>query len=445
MARLNLLSDIEILNAPRRPANYMLGDGGNLYLRVLAGEFADKRDGKDWWFRYQTNGTRVKLALGPYTDVRTKEARNKAAELRKLIDAGVDPLHKRAEDEADRRTTASEPQTVAEAFDDWKLRRLPARKDGGKEVERMFKKDVISAIGSLPMKSVRRRDIVAILDTVHARGSKRMTGQLLNELRLFMNHAVDREWIEGDITAGLKASRWDGQTKPRTRILADTEISELAKKLAKSRVKNSTASAIWIMLSTMCRVGALEAARWDDINFEKRTWQAARKSQEEEQYTIFLSPFALSYFQRIKAEQEDQIRRKRIRGEDIDAERYEWVFPAKNPRPAGTKKHVTKKTLSKQIYSYQIEKQLKNRPPAIGELKLSGGDWSAHDLRRTGSTIMARKALEVDDNVRELCLNHGPKNPLDRVYNQNEYEAEMRTAWERLGDVLSKLQGGVGG
>lgn len=445
MARLNLLSDIEILNAPRRPAHYMLGDGGNLYLRVLAGEFADKRDGKDWWFRYQSNGARVKLALGTYTDVRTKEARQKAAELRKLIDAGVNPADKRAEDEAERRTKASEPATVAEAFNDWKVRRLVARKDGGKEVERMFKKDVIAAIGSLPIKSVRRRDLVSILDTVHARGSKRMTGQLLNELRLFMNHAVDREWIEGDITAGLKASRWDGQTKARTRILADKEISELTAKLAKSSVKKSTASAIWIMLSTMCRVGALEAARWDDIDFKKGTWEAARKSQEEEAYTIFLSPFALSYFNSIKTDQEQLIRRKRDRGETIDAERYEWVFPAKNPRPKGTAKHVTKKTLSKQIYSYQVEKQFKNRPPAIGELKLSGGNWSAHDLRRTGSTIMARKPLGVDDNIRELCLNHGPKNPLDRVYNQNKYETEMRTAWERLGEFLRSLQSEANG
>ena len=56
---------------------------------------------------------------------------------------------------------------------------------------------------------------------------------------------------------------------------------------------------------------------------------------------------------------------------------------------------------------------------------------------------MARKALGVDDNIRELCLNHGPKNPLDRVYNQNKYEAEMRLAWERLGEVLIQLQGGV--
>lgn len=267
-----------------------------------------------------------------------------------------------------------------------------------------------------------------------------MTGQLLTELRLFVNYAVKRDWIDGDISASLKASDWNGQTRPRRRNLTDEEIIELASKLAKSRIKKSTASAIWVMLGTMCRVGALETARWDDIDLEKRTWKAARKSPEEEKYTIYLSLFAARHFQIIKNEQEDSLRRKRQRDESIDLERYEWVFSAKNPRPAGVPKHVTKKTLSKQIYSYQITKQYKGRPPALGELKLGGGPWSAHDLRRTGSTIMARKKLGIDDNVRELCLDHGPKNPLDRSYNQNKYEAEMREAWERLGEVLAALQ-----
>ena len=440
MSELYRLRPIQIQNAEGRAEPYMMNDGGNLYLRVMPGEHRDKRTGKDWWFRYQIRGKTGKQFLGSYVDLSTKEARDKAAELRKMLAAGIDPRTKRAEEDTERQAASLQPQTVSEGFDDWKKRRLLSRKDGGKEVERMFKKDVIPAIGALPIKAVRRRDIVALLDTVHGRGSKRMTGQLLNELRLFVNHAIDREWIEGDITAGLKASRWDGQTKARTRVLADEEITELSKKLGNSRIKLSTASAIWIMLSTMCRVGALEAARWDDIDFEKRTWKAARKSQEEEEYIIFLSPFALRYFQLIKVEQEDLIRRKRERGDAVDVERYEWVFPAKNPRPSGTPMHVTKKTLSKQIYSYQAEKQLKNRPPAVGELKLSGGNWSAHDLRRTGSTIMARKPLGVDDNIRELCLNHGPKNALDRIYNQNKYETEMRSAWERLGEVLAALQ-----
>lgn len=444
MSHLHRLRPIQIQNAERRAAPYMMNDGGNLYLRVMPGEHRDKRTGKDWWFRYQIRGKTGKQFLGNYVDLTTKEAREKAAELRKLLAAGMDPRFKRAEEDAARQTLSLQPQTVSAAFDEWKKRRLGSRKDGGKEVERMFKKDVLDSIGSMPLKSLRRPHIVSILDGVHSRGSNRMTGQLLTELRLFVNHAVTRDWIDGDITAGLKASHWNGQTKPRTRNLTDEEIVELTGKLRKCRVKKSTAAAIWIMLSTMCRVGALEAARWDDIDFVKGTWKAARKSPEEERYTIFLSPFAQRYFEIIKAEQEATIRRKREREEAVDLERYEWIFPAKNPRPAGVPKHVTKKTLSKQLYSYQVKKQYKGRPPAVGELTLSGGKWSAHDLRRTGSTIMARKEHGIDDNVRELCLDHGPKNPLDRSYNQNKYEAEMRQAWERLGEVLATLQSAAG-
>jgi hypothetical protein len=88
---------------------------------------------------------------------------------------------------------------------------------------------------------------------------------------------------------------------------------------------------------------------------------------------------------------------------------------------------------------------MEGRPLAVGELTLRGGKWSAQDLRRTGSTIMARKESEIDDNVRELCLDHGPKNPLDRSCNLNKYEAEMRRAWERLGQVLGALQTAAGG
>ena len=421
----------------------MIGDGGNLYVRIhpSTSSSEDKRNGKDWWFRYEANGKKSKLALGSYTDVSLKEAREKAAEFRKLIVAGIDPKLRRAEQKAERDLSAAVPQTVQEAFDLWKVQKLTLRKDGGKEVVRMFNKDVLKVVGKMPLQSLRRRHVMAILNAVSARGSKRMTGQLLTELRQFVKFTIKSDWIEADITAVLEAADWDGQSKPRIRALSDDEIIELADKLAKCGIKKTTAAAIWIMLSTMCRVGALEAANWDDIDFKKKTWQAARKSRDEEEYTIFLSPFALRQFEVIKADQEDLIRRKREREEHIDADRFQWVFPAKNPRSEGEPKHVTKKTLSKQILNFQTDKQWKNRPPVSGALKLSGGSWSAHDLRRTGSTIMARTAMKIPDPVRELCLNHAPKNPLDRAYNQNKYEAEMRAAWEALGRLLESLRG----
>ncbi len=441
MPQLNLLKEIEILNAQRRASDYMIGDGGNLYVRVQPGKYTDKRAGKDWWFRYQFNGATKKLALGSYTDLTVKEARDKAAEMRKQLDHGIDPKRQRDRDDAERKIAEQEPQTVAEAYQVWKATRLVDRKDGGKEVHRLFTKDVLPAIGAIPLKSLRRRHLTAIFDSVKGRGAKRIVGHLLTESRLLVKFAIEREWIDSDITSVLKASNWGGQSRPRSRVLEHKEIVELRDKVSKAGLKKSTGAAIWIMLSTMCRVGALERARWKDIDFEHGTWKAARKSAGEEQYTIYLSSFAVRHFQLIKAEQDALIERKLTRGETIDEDRFQWVFPAKNPRRSGQPQHVTDKTLSKQIYSYQRKKPLKGRAPATGKLRLSGGPFSAHDLRRTGSTYMTSAEVGVEPRFRELCLDHGPKNPLDRSYDQNKYKDEMKDAWERLGAFLERLLG----
>ncbi|MFO1302100.1 MAG: tyrosine-type recombinase/integrase [Burkholderiales bacterium] len=441
MSQLHRLRDIQILNAVRRETSYWMGDGGNLYLRVLPGEHADKRSGKDWWFRYQADGRRAKLQLGTYLDLTIKEAREKAAEQRKLIEAGIDPKRHRAADDAARKVAAALPQSVNELFAEWRATRLTERKDGGKAVERMFNKDVLGAVGAIPLRDLRRRDIAAILDRVRRRGARRVAGLLLSELRLFVNYAVVRDLIDGDITAGLKAKDWDGQSKQRKRVLSPAEIGELHRKLTTAGMKSSTEAAIWIMLGTMCRIGALSAARWDDIDFKEGTWMAARKSREQEDYTIYLSAFVLRYFEGLKAEQETLLQKKKDQGQEVDLKRYEWVFPAKNPRPASVPPHVYDKTFSKQIYSQQVDTQMKNRPPALGLLKLNGGLWTPHDLRRTGSTLMA--AMGIDDKIRELCLNHVPQNRLDGVYNQHKYEKQMRRAWKILGERLEAIQNGA--
>jgi integrase len=203
-------------------------------------------------------------------------------------------------------------------------------------------------------------------------------------------------------------------------------------------MKASTVAAIWIMASTMCRAGAISKARWDDIDFEKRIWKAAEKSREDDMYEVYLSDFSIRYFHALKADQDALIRRKQILDPDLDLSKYQWIFPAKNPLPAGTPQHINEKAFSKQIYAQQVDVQMKGRVPAVGRLKLRGGKWSAHVLRRTGSTLMAK--IGIDDKFRDLCLNHGPKNRLHRIYNQHKYRKQMTRAWRLLGERLETLQ-----
>jgi hypothetical protein len=74
MARTGKLSAVEVAKA-KGPA--VLHDGGGLYLRVSA------TGAKSWVFRFQLDGKRRDMGLGPYPDISLAEARGKASAHRK--------------------------------------------------------------------------------------------------------------------------------------------------------------------------------------------------------------------------------------------------------------------------------------------------------------------------------------------------------------------------
>ena len=66
------------------------------------------------------------------------------------------------------------------------------------------------------------------------------------------------------------------------------------------------------------------------------------------------------------------------------------------------------------------------------------GDWTPHDLRRTGATMM--QALGVSLDVIDRCQNHvlaGSR--VRRHYLHHEYAEEKKCAWNLLGDRLSAV------
>ena len=87
MARTGKLSAVEVAKT-RGPA--VLHDGGGLYLRV------SPTGAKSWVFRFQLNGKRRDMGLGPYPDISLAEARGRAIEHRRLRHDGIDPLAAKA-------------------------------------------------------------------------------------------------------------------------------------------------------------------------------------------------------------------------------------------------------------------------------------------------------------------------------------------------------------
>ena len=88
------LSDTAIRNAKPAEKPRKLADGGGLYIEISP-------SGGRWWrYRYRFKGKPNRISLGVYPAVGLKDAREKHAEARKLLAAGVDPSEERKKERA---------------------------------------------------------------------------------------------------------------------------------------------------------------------------------------------------------------------------------------------------------------------------------------------------------------------------------------------------------
>jgi len=144
--------------------------------------------------------------------------------------------------------------------------------------------------------------LVGILDSVVERGARVMANHLFDDLRQFFNFAIAREWIDAHPLAGLTKEKIGGRQKERDRYLSGEEIIELNQRLPAANLLRTTELAIWVMLSTCCRVGELSQAQWEDIDLEQGEWFIpAGNSKNAKDHTVFFSDFAKRQFQELRA------------------------------------------------------------------------------------------------------------------------------------------------
>jgi len=392
-----------------------------------------------FYFRYTASGgKREYLPLGGYdssgtTGLTLKDARAKAGELSLLYQSGVtdikghlDKEQRRIEAEQTAKQKAAEIEaarlTVKDLFEKWFEMRVSKHKDGGKNIRRLFEKDVLPAIGPLPAHLIRKGHIMEITDAIEERGAARVAKIVFASLRQMFRFALARDFVETDPTAAISKMEIGGPTVERDRALSDSEIKLLAKQIPSSGLTPTSTAAIWVVLATGCRIGELLKARWEDVDLEKRRWSIpAENSKNGQPLEVYISDFALTHFQILK-----------------EHCRTDWIFPARNKTKGDT--HVCTKTITKQIGDRQRSEAMSNRSQDTGTLVLPGGRWTVHDLRRTCSTIMGD--LGIKPEVIDRCQNHKEQNRIRRTYQRYSYQPEMKQAWQLLGERLQSLTTG---
>lgn len=427
MAVLNKLKDATFRNIKAKDSEQLLADGGGLYVRVRSAI-----DGGAISFRltYRIEGKQKWLTVGTYPTMTLKDARE-ARDLHKTsIKEGRDPalgkqLEKQRQYNAQLAELAENAKqksrlTVNKLFELWEKLDLVNRKDGGKEVRRMFEKDILPAIGDMAVEDVRKVHIINIIDKLLTRGVNRMSKLILSLMRQMFRFAQDRDIIENDPTASIRKAKIGGKDTIRDRYLSDNEIKALKKQLPEARLLKTTECAIWIILSTCCRIGELCKAEWKHLDLEAGTWKIpAENSKNGKPHVIYLSEFARKQFSVLI----------KLKSSPI------WIYPNTDKTD-----HVCEKSITKQLGDRQLaddREPMSGRSKYCRTLKLADGKWTPHDLRRTGSTIMGN--LNVRPDIIEKCLNHVEQNKMKKTYQHQTLEAEQKDAWKLLGDRLDIL------
>jgi integrase len=229
-------------------------------------------------------------------------------------------------------------------------------------------------------------------------------------------------------------------TKERTRQLSIEEICKLKqifdesesiyadaenKRTSERPLKKEAQIALWLCLGTICRIGELLMTEWKHVNLEQRTWFIPAENTKGERgrkctQLIYLSDFTFDQFKQLHA----------LTGDS------KWAFPARFKEG-----HVCVKTVSKQVGDRQVKFKSRTRKLKCraenNNLVVGDEEWTPHDLRRTGATLMQK--LKISREVINLCQNHVIGSKVDRVYLLDDYADEKRDAWNKLGDRLEAI------
>lgn len=461
-----LLSDLKIKAWIKKPTSTSLHDGGGLYLRVRAG-------GAYWAIR-QVNpltGMRTWASLmpkQPYPEASLADARKAATDAHALTGQHTDLVRvKRAKLVAIRaKETADvlESQrrlTVKQVFARWAATELTphvsgdgkriGRKDGGQYVSDQFDRRVFPSLGHVAAQDVRKADVLAILDAVKAEGKLRTANMLLADLKQMFRFAAEREIIEHSPIELVSKRKIGGKDVKRDRVLSKEELVALVQQMPTANLNKGTELGIWIILATGCRIGELMGAVWADaktqqqalqntvdthnlaqksgaiqlgfVDLTARTWYLPTTKNQRD-HLIHLSDFALVQLSELASLRQND----RNTGNPLP-----WVFP--DSRGTGP---VCIKSFGKQLADRQRnpEKRLPNRTKAVDSLALMGGRWTAHDLRRTTSTMMSQ--LGISNDVINECENH-IKQGMSGVYIQDRRESEQVLAFNVLGAKLNEI------
>ena len=209
---------------------------------------------------YRTRlGRERRFTIGAFPDWKTTAARAEAAELKKLIDRGGDPL---GEIEAGR-----DAPTMSDLCDRFLSDYLPRKRASTQASYRQqLEQEIRPALGRLKVAKVSFADVDAMHRAISKRAPYRANRCIALLSRVF-SLAIRWGLRSDNPCKGIERN----QEHKRRRYLSADELGRLTQALSE-HADQEAANAVRLLLLTGARRGEVLAARWNDFDLTAGTW-----------------------------------------------------------------------------------------------------------------------------------------------------------------------------
>jgi integrase len=400
MARTSKLTAVEVARA-KGPA--VLHDGGGLYLRV------SPAGSKAWVFRFQLNGRRRDMGLGAYPARSLADARSTAAEARRQVGDGVDPLSAKKSTHEAQRLAEVRGRTFRETAEEYIARNEAGWRNARHRGQWLstLAAYVYPVMGDLPVAAIDAGLVIQVLDpiwTTKPETASRVRGRI--------EAILDAAAVRG-FRQGPNPAQWKGNlahilpARSRVRKVqhhAALPFDDVPEFLVELRSRQGMAArALEFTILTAARTGEALGARWGEMDLAGKLWTVPAD--------------------RMKAAREHRVPLSEAAVELLTAVQPLALLTDGKPDPSAP------------IFS-GMRRALPLSPMAMLALlrRMKRTDLTVHGFRSSFRDWAAERTAFARDTV-EMALAHAIANPVEAAYRRGDLFEKRRSlmeAWARF-------------
>lgn len=355
---------------------------------------------KSFVFKYDHEGQDRWITFGQYPKMKLHEALEKYADAIAKAEAGEDPAAKSVQ----KNKVARKAPTVRELAEEYIERHAKPNKRSWSEDQRLLDYNVLGKWGARKAHTITRRDVIALLDDIVARGAPIQANRTLAVIRKMFNFAVDRDVLEYSPCFRVKPP---AKERVRDRYLTLDEIKTFWNKVETAPLQDKTKLALKLLLATLQRVNEVLGIHISELDLQNKIWVIPKeRSKNKRAQLVPLSPLAIEIIEELMEELSE-----------------DGLLFSSTQREGYYDRSVLSHAITRNREHFGLKR------------------FTPHDLRRTGSTQLA--AFKVPRFDRERVLNHTDRT-IAAVYDLHEYEDEKRAALDLWSDIIQACADSAG-